>query len=143
MARAETNGSDTGVVRIAQVVGGLIALLLYAWFVYYLVDNAASADKQTWKRLTPIYATISTIAVGAAGAAFGNHVQKKRADRADRRADEKSNEADRGRALAAALKAEGGGRTRAELETLGVAGGPGEVVARHAALARELFPDTS
>jgi hypothetical protein len=145
MARRDTGriSKGGGSVRTLQVAAGLVALLLYAWFVYYLVDHAATADRVTWERLTPIFASITTIAVGAAGAAFGSQVQKSRADGAERRANEKSMEADQGRALAAALKAEGGASGPGGLEPLGTAGASsaGEVAARHAALARELFPD--
>lgn len=148
MTKADGKGgagdSDGTLLQVFRIGAGVIFLGLFAWFVGYMVSIADDAEKTTWQRLSPIFTSLSTIAAGAAGAAFGNQVQKKRADRAERRADQKTRDAERGRALAASLKADarpaGGGG--GPLERLGPGGGGGDdAVARHAALADELFPD--
>jgi hypothetical protein len=138
---------ESNTVAILRWAGASVALLLFAAFVVYLVANA-DAEKTTWNRLMAIYTSLTAIAAAAAGAVFGNHVQKQRAERAEGRADASTDEAARGRALAATLKAEGRGSGGRGLED--ALGGesfgprvspPDDVAERHAALAHELFPD--
>lgn len=125
----------TGVALIAA----LVALVTFAAFTAYMIAQADGENEVTWTRLAWLFSSVEAIAFGAAGALFGASVQRERAENAEADAREKTDEAARGRALAAAVKAEAPaattrGRDEPEVETTSVA-------ARHARLARELFPD--
>jgi hypothetical protein len=101
-----------------------------------------------WARLAWIFASVEAIAFGAAGALFGSSVQRARAEKAEESAKENAQDAANGRALAELLKAEAppgeAGLGESPLESLGAGDarpGPADVVAaRHAELARRLFP---
>ena len=125
----------------------LVAVLVLAGFAIFVVFLVAHVDEDEieWSRLAWIFASVEAIAFGAAGALFGSSIQRERAEKAEAAARENADAASNGRALASAIKAEDPGRAEdaGGLEALG----PGAqrdaaagVAARHAALARELFP---
>ena len=115
------------------------ALVVFLVFEVYLIGQSRTGQAR-WARLVSLFAPVQAIAAAAAGALFGNRVQLRRAEHAEADAREKGDEASRGRALAAALKAEAPqGGSQGGVERLGPSE-EGSVAARHAALARELFP---
>jgi hypothetical protein len=119
------------------------ALVAFAGLVWFLISQR-NADERTWTRLAWVFSSVEAIAFGAAGALFGSSIQRQRAEQAEERATANDEHAANGRALAAALKAEDVAEASpAGLESLGPAGSreaARSVAARHAALARELFP---
>lgn len=125
----------------------LVAVLVLAGFAIFVVFLVARVDEDEveWSRLAWVFASVEAIAFGAAGALFGSSIQRERAEKAEAAARENADAAANGRALASAIKAEDPGRAEgaAGLEALGP-GAPRDaaagVAARHAALARELFP---
>jgi hypothetical protein len=126
-------------------VAGLV-LVAFTAFVFFLIGQVEE-DDVAWTRLAWIFTSVEAIAFGAAGALFGSSIQRERAEKAEDAARENAQDAAHGRALAEAIKAEApqeaGGGGAAGLESLG----PGlqrdaaaSVAARHAELARRLFP---
>lgn len=128
------------------LVTAVVVLILFSVFVVFLVVQADVSELR-WSRLVWLFASVEAIAFGAAGALFGSSIQRSRAENAEEEARKKHEEAARGRALAAALKADDPGQApTGRLESLGPTGArdpAGSLAARHAALARELFPDES
>lgn len=125
----------TGVALVAA----LVALVAFAVFTAYMIGKADDENEVTWTRLAWLFSSVEAIAFGAAGALFGASVQRERAEKAETEARRNAGDAARGRALAAAVKAEApvaATRGRGEPEEEGA-----PVAARHARLARELFPD--
>jgi hypothetical protein len=94
---------------------------------------------------TFVFASVQAIASAAAGALFGNAVQKDRVKSAESRADSAETAASNGRALALILQHEaaptGAGASAAKQTTPGDAAPADEVRQSHAALARRLFGD--
>ena len=126
--------------RTAQFAA-LITLVALAGFTAFLIGEADDANQVTWHRLAWLFTSVEAIAFAAAGALFGATVHRERAEKAEAEARKHAGDAARGKALAAAIKADEapedeGGATRG----LGDAGDAG-VRRRHARLARELFPD--
>jgi hypothetical protein len=121
------------------LIAALVALVAFAAFTAYMIAQADGGNEVTWTRLAWLFSSVEAIAFGAAGALFGASVQRERAENAEADAREKTDEAARGRALAAAVKAEApAAATRGRGEP---AEESASVAARHARLARELFPD--
>jgi hypothetical protein len=119
------------------LIAALVALAAFAAFTAYMIAQADGGNEVTWTRLAWLFSSVEAIAFGAAGALFGASVHRERAENAEADARQKADAAARGRALAAAVKAEAPAATRG-------GGEPEEttsVAARHARLARELFPD--
>jgi len=122
-----------------------LALAAFGIFVVYLVAQVDEDDVE-WSRLAWIFASVEALAFGAAGALFGSSIQRERAEKAEQAASENAQDAANGRALAEAIKAEAppldegapGG-----LEPLGTGSRrdpAATIAARHAELARKLFP---
>jgi hypothetical protein len=133
----------TGTTRLTTpaVIAALFALAALAAFTIYMIIQADTDSEVTWARLAWLFSSVEAIAFAAAGALFGASVHRQRAEKAESEAREYAGDAARGRALAAALKADddaGDG----EAATRGLGGGDDEpsVRARHARIARELFP---
>jgi hypothetical protein len=130
--------------RVA-VATAVLVLVGFAVFVVVLVVQASTTDEIYWSRVTWVFASVEAIAFGAAGALFGSSIQKDRADRAEADARDNAQAAASGRALAEVIKAEDPGLPvgQTALEPLG-AGAPraaaAGVAARHAEVARKLFP---
>ena len=132
--------------RTALVVAALV-LGAFGIFVVFLVGQV-DEDDVAWSRLAWIFASVEAIAFGAAGALFGSSIQRERAEKAEASARENAEAAANGKALA---EVDQGGGTRRE-----PGGGPpgardrwdagagresaANVTARHAELARRLFP---
>jgi len=139
------NGDNRAPISGWALFAALGVLLAFTIFVYYMI-TAVGADEITWTRMAWLFSSVEAIAFGAAGALFGSSIQRQRAERAEESAEKNQQAAANGKALAAVLKAEGLETPSDEgpLEALGP-GSPrdtgGPVAARHAALARELFPD--
>jgi hypothetical protein len=128
------------------VVGAILVLVAFAALVFFLIGQVEE-DEVAWTRLAFIFTSVEAIAFGAAGALFGSSIQRERAEKAEQAAKENAQDAANGRALAEAIKAEApvdaGGGGAAGLESLGA--GPqrdaaASVAARHAELAKRLFP---
>jgi hypothetical protein len=127
------------------VVVAILVLIAFSALTFFLIGQV-DEDEVTWSRLAWVFASVEAIAFGAAGALFGSSIQRERAEKAEQAAKENAQDAANGRALAEAIKAEApveaeGGA--AGLESLGA--GPqrdaaASVTARHAELARRLFP---
>ncbi len=124
-----------------------------AWLALsiYLLTRAGSAELE-WTRTVWVFASVEAIAFAAAGALFGTAVQRshvaqaeKRAQSAEQVADQNRDEANKGRALAAAMQADA-----TEDQTVGrlTPMGPQDESSaehgtrrRHAQMARSLFGD--
>jgi hypothetical protein len=130
---------------LSQVAAAVFALVGFAVFVVVLVVQASTTDEIYWSRVAWVFASVEAIAFAAAGALFGSSIQKDRADRAEADARDNAQSAANGRALAEVIKAEDPGLPvgQTALEPLGV-GAPRDaaagVAARHAEVARKLFP---
>ena len=122
----------------AQVAAGL-TLVALAIFTGFLILEADNSDQVTWHRLAWLFTSVEAIAFAAAGALFGASVHRERAEKAEAEARKHAVHAARGKALAAAIKAdeEGEGGATRGLDDAGDAG----LRRRHARLARELFPE--
>jgi hypothetical protein len=131
----------------AAVVVAILALAAFAGFVVFLVGQVGE-DETEWTRLAWVFASVEAIAFGAAGALFGSSIQRERAEKAEEAARANAQDAANGRALAEAIKAEapgeaGGEGETGDLEPLGAGrqrDAAASVAARHAALAKRLFP---
>lgn len=145
MCKEVVGVTDRSQLTRPAVVVAVIVLVAFAAFVLFLVGQV-NEDEVAWTRLAWIFASVEAIAFGAAGALFGSSIQRERAEKAEDAAQENAQDAANGRALAEAIKAE------APAEAAGGVGGieslgPGpqrdaaaSVAARHAELARRLFP---
>jgi hypothetical protein len=139
MSEPEVEAPRSGRLSRPGVVTAIAVLLALAAFAAFLVGEADNANQVTWHRLAWLFTSIEAIAFAAAGALFGATVHRERAEKAEAEARKHAGHAARGKALAAAIKADEedeGGATRG-LDDAGDAG----VRRRHARLARELFPD--
>jgi hypothetical protein len=133
--------------QLSGVTLGVAVLVLvgFAAFVVVLVIQSDTTDEIHWSRLAWVFASVEAIAFGAAGALFGSSIQKERAEKAEAEARDSAQAAANGRALAEVIKAEDPGAPSGQsaLESLGV-GAPRDaaasVAARHAEVARKLFP---
>jgi hypothetical protein len=133
--------TGTGRLTPPAVIAALLALVALAGFTVYMITEADTGSEVTWSRLAWLFSSVEAIAFAAAGALFGARVHRERAEKAESEARKYVGEAARGRALAAALKADDA--PAGEDATRGL-GGPDEepsVRSRHARLARELFPE--
>jgi hypothetical protein len=122
------------------LLAALVVLVAFGVFIAFLVTQR-EAPETPWTRLAWLFASVEAIAFGAAGALFGSSIQRQRAEKAEEEARQNSDTAARGRALAAVIKADDPDTDagRANLESFG----PTEatnIAARHASIARELFP---
>lgn len=122
------------------LVASAVALVVFALFTAYMVSQADNGNDVTWTRLAWIFSSVEAIAFAAAGALFGAQVHRERAEKAEEEARKHSEDAAKGRALAATLKADEGVDGGEATRGLGAPGGDA-VGTRHARLARELFPD--
>jgi uncharacterized membrane protein YsdA (DUF1294 family) len=144
MSEAQRSGSPAVLSRGAFTVA-LIVLVAWCVFVVYMI-NTAGATELHWSRLAWLFTSVEAVAFGAAGAIFGSSIQRQRAERAEQVAQQHVQDAQRGRALAAALKADAdSGAGLGSLIGAGPGGGQaatvGDAVARrHAELAERLFP---
>jgi hypothetical protein len=124
-----------------RYIGAALALLAYAVLVAYVVGHT-DLPRAEWVRLRDIFTTVTGIAVAAAGSLFGSRISRKRAERAEGQADRNADGAERGRALAAAIRADA--RQHAQsLEQLGPGSSSDEVtdiLERHRNLTDQLFP---
>jgi hypothetical protein len=129
----------------AALVSALVVLLAFGGLVGFMITQR-DAPETTWSRLAWLFASVEAIAFGAAGALFGSSIQRQRAERAEAAAEQNADAASRGKALAAAIKADDPGVAmgRPRPEQLGPTRQPDDgsagVAARHASIARELFP---
>jgi hypothetical protein len=122
------------------LIAAFFALAAFAAFTAYMIVRAGDEGEVTWTRLAWLFSSVEAIAFGAAGALFGATVHRERAEKAEADARRNAGDAARGHALAAALKADA--RPEDATRGLGETDGDGASVgARHARLARELFPD--
>ena len=123
------------------MIAALFALAALAGFTVYMIVQADTDSEVTWARLAWLFSSVEAIAFAAAGALFGARVHRERAEKAESEVRKLSGDAARGKALAAALKAEAA--VADENATRGLGGGDEEqsVRSRHARLARELFPE--
>lgn len=142
-AKIEAHISD----RIESVFGrtaAAVVLILWVAMAVFLMRRTGDPEV-TWSRLAWVFSSVEAVAFGAAGLLFGVTVNRQRAERAEARADANQKDADRGRSLAAALKAEeptvvkesGVASIQSGARELDLAS---QIAARHARLARQLFP---
>ncbi len=145
--RSETNGSTSRNAKLPGValVAAVIVLFAFGAFVMYLVAEV-DVEEVKWTRLAWLFASVEAITFGAAGALFGSTIQRDRAEKAEKKAEENQESAAKGQALATVLKADDpvSDAGAQAIKTLGA--GPAReaassVAARHAALARQLFPE--
>jgi hypothetical protein len=115
--------SPASPARVALTTAGL-ALVLWLGFALYLVTQAGASETR-WSRMAWVFGTVESIGFAAAGLLLGTTVNRHRAAQAETAAEANRRDAESGRALAAAPKAEGSG---------------GDPACRHAELAHRLFP---
>jgi hypothetical protein len=82
----------------------LVAILAFGWFVYYMLGQTKTDEKE-WTRAVYLFQGVEAIAFAAAGFMFGKEVHRERADKAEKRANEKEEGAAKGKALADLVKA--------------------------------------
>ncbi len=146
MSKAETEGNGGSGIRLAGVGLWVAVAVLVAFglFTAFMIANTGEEEVR-WTRLAWLFSSIQAIAFGAAGAVFGSSIQRERAEKAEAAAERNAESASKGRALAAALKADrqAGGEPGLTPRGLGGegAGASASIIERHAALAAELFPD--
>ena len=144
-AAASTAGQATVPISGVALGTALLVLVAFAAFVWYMLTQRGVVET-TWTRLAWLFSSVEAIAFGAAGALFGSSIQRQRAERAETAAERNADVAVRGQALAASIKADDPGTPTGQsgLERLGATGQAGKaaenLAARHAAIARELFP---
>src|SRR5829696_4692212 len=85
-----------------------VALAVWAGFAVYLLAQTGTSDVR-WTRMAWVFASVEAVAFAAAGLLFGSTVNRQRAERAEEAASAAGRDAQAGRALAAALKADDGG----------------------------------
>ncbi len=93
---------------LSPVALGLATVVLAAWLVWlwWLAYFHTGDDVVTWSRLVLLLHSVEAVAFAAAGAVFGTQVHKQRADEANQRAAKAEDAADKGKMLAAAVRAE-------------------------------------
>jgi hypothetical protein len=140
--------ADRGSPSRLAVITAVVALLVWAGFAGYLLYRSSSAEVQ-WTRIAWVFSSVEAVAFAAAGLIFGTTVNRQQAQQAEARANANQNDAEAGRALAAALKAD---EPPVAYDGPAPAGGPqalgqtqrddaaSQLAARHARLARQLFP---
>jgi len=164
-----TTGAQTRAGKSSPDLKGMLApivaivvLLAFTYLVIYMMGQK-KADETEWTRAVYLFTGVEAIAFAAAGFFFGSEVRRQEAQSANDRADDAQNKADaandhanasenrateaeaKGKALAAAIKAETAGQ-RSKAGPLDVlqAGGALQVVQadfeKLQALANELFP---
>jgi hypothetical protein len=151
MASRQPSGPDqpassAGTAKVPMsgiaLVTALVVLTAFTGFVWYMITQRDTGDV-SWSRLAWLFSSVEAIAFGAAGALFGSSVQRQRAEKAEAAAQQNAAAAANGRALAASIKADAAGSSDV-LERAGSSGSANRVAqdlaARHAAIARELFP---
>ena len=139
-----TSAARTAALSGWALFAALLVLVGFTILVFFLITEL-NAKELRWTRLAWVFGSVEAIAFGAAGALFGSSIQRARAERAEEDARNKTEDAVKGRALAAQLKANdpaapsGAGR----LERLGADNdsAAAKVAAEHADWARSFFPD--
>lgn len=130
-------GGATKTLSGVALVAALIVLVGFGAFIWFLATKSGTSEV-SWTRLAWLFASVEAIAFGAAGALFGSTIQRQRAEQAEAAAAANAGAAARGAALAAAIQADAPAPgARDGLERLGP---DDDLAARHAALARALFP---
>jgi hypothetical protein len=121
-------------------------LLIWLAFAGFLLSQSATTDVE-WARLAWVFTSIEAVAFAGAGLLFGTAVNRQRAEKAEQRAETNQKDAEAGRTLAAAIKADdlevakdNGGPTPLGGSQHQAGSGATEAVMRHARLARQLFP---
>ena len=144
---AVSEGPDAGTsTRLSgwALAAALVSLVAFGAFVGFMIAYADVSEVR-WTRLAWLFASVEAIAFGAAGALFGSTIQRQRAEKAEEEASKNADAAANGRALASSLLADAPDSPAgaARLEALGTQQRSGEaaVAERHAALARNLFPE--
>lgn len=140
-----TTSRVTGSVSAWTLVTAFVVLVAFTAFVWYMITQR-NVVEITWSRLAWLFSSVEAIAFGAAGALFGANIQRQRAEKAELAAERNADAAAKGQALAASIKADDPGTpaARDRLEQLGptrqTRAAAEDLAARHAAIARELFP---
>lgn len=116
----------------------IVVLVVFGAFVFFMIVNV-KAEEVTWTRLGWLFGSVEAVAFGAAGAIFGNTIQRAQTEKAEQRADKNEKDAGNGRVLAIALKTTA--PASPDRERFGPSAAPDALLAQHAALADRLFPD--
>src|ERR1700761_9167059 len=82
------NKLSTPVAIVAVVI-----LIAFVASIYFLFTQSATADERLWSRLVYLYGGIEALAFAAAGYLFGREVHRQQAENAEKRADQKAQEA--------------------------------------------------
>jgi len=135
---AEREPTRIDVPTTLRYLAAAAALVAYGGLVYYVVTHT-SLPRSEWSRLFDVFTVVTGIAVAAAGALFGSHANRKRAQRAEKEADRNADKAERGTALAAAIRADAT-QVSARLERLGPDDPARDILERHLQYANDLLP---
>jgi hypothetical protein len=145
-----TDPTSRGASALSQRAFVVATTVLLAWSAFTIVmifraDAEGPQGEILWTRLAWLFSSVEAVAFGAAGAIFGSSIQRERAERAEQRAQENSEAATAGRALAQSIVVDEPSTQPPDphLESYGAQGAPAAngIASRHAALARKLFPD--
>ena len=126
---------------------GILVVLAWLGLILWLVIEIEAQEVQ-WARLAFLLGSIEAVAFGAAGALFGTQIQRQRvadarqrAEKAELEATENKDAATKGKALAAAVKAEAKAAEKAPgIERMSAAEPAGGGMSISLALANELLP---
>jgi hypothetical protein len=145
--------TDNGKGRLEGAALYLAVLVVLCWLgmLSWLAWQTFSATESQWSRLLSLLSSLEAVTFAAAGALFGVRIQqqrvndsKDRADKAEKEAGEQRNIATKGKALAAAVKAEAQARrspSEHERMSSGMASGQPRQEGTALQMANELFPD--
>lgn len=100
---APNKTSTTTLSDIIKFVLAGIALLAFGWFVCHMLGQTKTNETE-WTRAVYLFQGVEAIAFAAAGFIFGKEVHRERADKAEKRANAKEEEAAKGKALAEIVK---------------------------------------
>jgi hypothetical protein len=141
--RASQIRTPRGISAWALAIG-IIVLLAWGAFIWYMIDRAGTQDETLWARLGWLFGSVEAVAFAAAGAIFGSSVQRQRAEAAEKRSDDNAQDAANGRALATKIIHDAPdtstGRVRVEAFGPDQQRAASAIAEEYAALARALFP---
>lgn len=107
------SGQDTGKLSRPLTVIAIVILVGFALLLYHMYQIAPTKEDTLWNRSLALFGSVEAIAFTAAGYLFGKEVHREQAQKAEKRADEKTAEAGQARTAAAEAKAKGESLRRA------------------------------
>ena len=88
---------------VLKLLVACAAVIACGSFVYYMLGQTKTEEKE-WTRAVYLFQGVEAVAFAAAGFIFGKEVHRERAEKAEKRANEKEDGAAKGKALAEIVK---------------------------------------